>query len=64
MIKIYTKLDGKLAHWDVESDDQSLIPELVKELRNTGLPKDHRAAVLAVVPKPKLIVTLNEDASV
>lgn len=42
MIKVYTKLDNKLAQWDVETDDHTVAIEVVKE----ALPKDHGAAVL------------------
>lgn len=60
MIKIYTNLNGKLAMWQIASEDQSQIPEYLKEMKKE-LPKGHRTAVLAVVPKPELIVTLNES---
>lgn len=42
MIKVYTKLDNKLAQWDVETDDYAVAIEVVKE----ALPKEHGTAVL------------------
>lgn len=59
MINIYSKLNGKLAMWSIESEDLDQIPELLKEMKKE-LPKGHRTAVLAVVPKPNLVVSLND----
>jgi hypothetical protein len=50
-VNVYTRHNGKLAHWDCATDDPAAA---IATLRET-LPKDHKAAVLAVVvpPKPK-----------
>lgn len=60
MIRIYTKLDNKLAYWDVDSNDRSQIPDLISDLIKTVLPKGHRTGIFTVVPKPELIIKLNE----
>lgn len=42
MIKVFTKIDGKLAEWDVETTDYALAISMVKE----SLPASHTAAIL------------------
>ena len=44
-MKVYTKLNGKLAVWELETDDPKSAQAAVKET----LPADHKTAVLAVV---------------
>jgi hypothetical protein len=58
MLKLYTKIDDKLAMWAVESEDPDQIPNLISDLKQQ-LPKGHRTAVLALIPKPEVTVTLN-----
>lgn len=43
MITVYTRLDGKLAQWEVESNDINEAIDTVKQ----SLPNTHKLAVLA-----------------
>ncbi|CAB4134470.1 hypothetical protein UFOVP273_89 [uncultured Caudovirales phage] len=61
MIKVYAKLSGKLAHWQVETDDHV---QAIATVRETLPYIYERQAVLALIePKPiEFNLTLNEVA--
>lgn len=46
--RVYTKLDGKLAQWDVETSDTAKAINTVRRYLNKG----HTSAIMAVVMKP------------
>lgn len=47
MVNVYTKIDGKLAMFSVDTEDATLARATVKD----SLPKKHKKPILAVVPK-------------
>jgi hypothetical protein len=63
-MKIYTKIDGKLAQWDWDSPNIELGLNTIRR----EMPKNHTAGILAVVPKtpwnPQLELPFDNEENV